>query len=71
MDQLIEEFVHRQNLKRFRTLLAETKDEPQRQLASKLLAGEQSARCSSTDILGLPWFPPVAMRQHVRSASRL
>lgn len=48
MDRLIEEFVHQQNLKRFRTLLAETKDEPRRQLLSKLLAEEQSAWCSST-----------------------
>jgi hypothetical protein len=32
MDQLIEEFVHQQNIGRLRTLLAETKDEPQLQL---------------------------------------
>lgn len=50
MDQLIEEFVHRENLRRFRTLLAETKDEPRRQLLSKLLAAEQSAWCSSTTL---------------------
>jgi hypothetical protein len=49
MELLIEEFVHQQNLSRFRTLLAETKDEPRRQLLSKLLvAEEQSAPCSST-----------------------
>jgi hypothetical protein len=49
MELLIEEFVHQQNLSRFRMLLAETKDEPRRQLLSKLLAAEeQSAACSST-----------------------
>jgi hypothetical protein len=41
--------IHQQNPKRFRTLLAETKDETRRQLLWKLLAAEeQSARCSST-----------------------
>src|SRR5580765_3337445 len=42
MDRIIEEFVHQQNLRRFQTLLAETKDEPRRHLVSKLLAEEQA-----------------------------
>jgi hypothetical protein len=42
MDRIIEEFVHQQNLRRFQTLLAETKDEPRRHQLSKLLADEQA-----------------------------
>jgi hypothetical protein len=42
MDPIIEEFVHQQNLRRFQTLLAETKDEPRRHLLSKLLAEEEA-----------------------------
>jgi hypothetical protein len=42
MDPIIEEFVHQQNLRRFQTLLAETKDEPRRHQLSKLLAEEQA-----------------------------
>jgi len=50
MELLIEEFVHRQNLSRFRTLLAATKEESRQQLLSNLSADEQSARCSSTGV---------------------
>jgi hypothetical protein len=42
MDRIIEEFVHQQNLRRFQTLLAETKDESRRHQLSKLLADEQA-----------------------------
>jgi hypothetical protein len=42
MDRIIEEFVHQQNLWRFQTLLAETKDEPRRHHLSKLLAEEEA-----------------------------
>jgi hypothetical protein len=42
MDPIIEEFVHQQNLRRFQTLLAETKDEPRRHLLSNLLAEEEA-----------------------------
>jgi hypothetical protein len=42
MDPIIEEFVHQQNLGRFQTLLAETKDEPRRHLLSNLLAEEEA-----------------------------
>jgi hypothetical protein len=45
MDPIIEEFVHQQNLRRFQTLLDETKDVPRRHHLSKLLAeGEAKVR---------------------------
>jgi hypothetical protein len=38
----MENFVHRENLKLYRKLLAETTDEPKRQTLLKLLADEEA-----------------------------
>jgi hypothetical protein len=43
----MEQFVRRQNIKRYRALLRETKDEATRRLIQKLLTEEEEAVCAS------------------------
>ena len=42
MDRVIEQFVHQQNLRRFRTLLVQAEDNPRQHLLSQLLAEEEA-----------------------------
>ncbi len=42
MDRVIQRFVHQQNLRRFRILLAQAEDNPRQHLLSQLLAEEEA-----------------------------
>ncbi len=44
----MEEFIHRQNLARYRKMLTEKTHEPQRQLILRLLANEEAKETRST-----------------------